>query len=160
MELDLKAEDDIILADLSQIQQIVVNLGTNALHAMEKKGGVLTIGLANVALPGADPLPGVSLPPGKYACLSVRDTGAGMSDDVRRRIFEPFFTTKAQGKGRYAACRRLRHSEGPRRGDHRGKHAGRSAPCSTSTCPGGATRRQPPSRKTKARLRAARSASF
>ena len=99
IELDLKAEDDIILADLSQIQQILVNLATNALHAMEKKGGVLTIGLANIALPGADPLPGVNLPPGKYACLSVRDTGAGMSDDVRRRIFEPFFTTKAQGKG-------------------------------------------------------------
>ncbi len=99
MELDFKAEDDIILADLSQIQQIVVNLATNASHAMEKQGGVLTIGLANVALPGADPLPGVNLPPGKYACLSVRDTGTGMSDDVRRRIFEPFFTTKAQGKG-------------------------------------------------------------
>ena len=57
MELDLKAEDDIILADLAQIQQIVVNLGTNALHAMEKKGGVLTIGLANVALPERTPCP-------------------------------------------------------------------------------------------------------
>ena len=99
MELDIRAEDDIVLADLSQIQQVLVNLAMNASYAMQKRGGVLTICLTSLALTDEGEPPGVALPPGRYVCLSVRDTGTGMAENVRLRVFEPFFTTKGQGKG-------------------------------------------------------------
>lgn len=99
MKLDIQAESATVLADPSQMQQIVVNLATNAAHAMEENGGLLAIGLTEVMLTGERPLPGVQLPPGPYVRLSMQDTGAGISEKVLGRIFEPFFTTKGPGKG-------------------------------------------------------------
>jgi len=88
-----------ILADPSQIHQVLINLCTNAAQSMEESGGILEINLEKVDLqPGdQDLLP--DLPPGPYLRLTVSDTGKGMAPEVLDRIFEPFFTTKESGKG-------------------------------------------------------------
>ncbi len=99
MNLDLRTERDSVAADPSQIQQVLMNLATNAAHAMQEKGGELTIGLAHAHFKEASSTPDGELPPGTYVKLTVRDTGKGMAEETRRRIFEPFFTTKPQGEG-------------------------------------------------------------
>ena len=87
-----------IRVDPAQLDQMVMNLTVNARDAMQS-GGVLTICTHAVRVaPGADP-PCPGMPPGAYAAIEVRDTGAGMTEEVRMRIFEPFFTTKEVGKG-------------------------------------------------------------
>ncbi|MBI9084414.1 MAG: response regulator [Desulfobacterales bacterium] len=88
-----------VMADSTQMHQIVMNLCTNAWHAMDEDRGVLEVGLAEHTgqLPTLDGLP--ALPPGHYLHLWVRDTGVGMVPDTARRIFEPFFTTKEAGHG-------------------------------------------------------------
>jgi PAS domain S-box-containing protein len=90
---------DNIMADPSQIHQIIMNLCTNAFHAMEQNGGTLTIGLQQVQVDAATAKIYPNLEPAQYARLSIHDTGTGMEDDTLRRIFEPFFTTKEPGKG-------------------------------------------------------------
>jgi CheY-like chemotaxis protein len=86
-----------VLVDPTQILQVIMNLGTNALQAMESTGGVLTVSLQGCAAPQApfeaDPTPH------PWVELTVADTGAGMPPDIRARIFEPFFTTKPKGLG-------------------------------------------------------------
>jgi PAS domain S-box-containing protein len=91
--------DATILADPTQIHQILMNLCTNAGHAMAEKGGILTVELTKTALDSdfTDRHPGTA--PGPFLKLTVSDTGEGMSPHVLDRIFEPFFTTKDQGKG-------------------------------------------------------------
>jgi PAS domain S-box-containing protein len=88
-----------ILADPTQIHQILMNLCTNAGHAMAEKGGILTVELAKTELDSdfTDRHPGTA--PGSFLKLTVSDTGEGMSPHVLDRIFEPFFTTKDQGEG-------------------------------------------------------------
>lgn len=98
MELAMNAETDAVLADPSQIQQILINLATNAADAMQQ-GGVLTVGLLNTVTEREGQIPGTELPAGTYVALTVQDTGTGMSETVRNRIFEPYFTTKQPGKG-------------------------------------------------------------
>jgi len=85
-------------ADPTQIHQIVMNLATNAYHAMEENGGELTVDLKEIEL-GRDDLIDPDMRPGLYACLSFADTGVGINKDVMNRIFDPFFTTKEIGKG-------------------------------------------------------------
>ena len=88
-----------VLADPSQIEQVILNLGVNARDAMPT-GGRLLIRTANVVLDKVQaPQIGQSLAPGDYVELSVTDTGAGMTDEIKSRIFEPFFTTKGPGEG-------------------------------------------------------------
>jgi PAS domain S-box-containing protein len=104
---------DTVLADPTQIHQILMNLCTNAAHAMREKGGVLEVGIQNVkvgnqelGLPNMESekseirnsIP-VELTPGPYLRLTVSDTGCGMSADVMDRIFDPYFTTKEKGEG-------------------------------------------------------------
>lgn len=85
-------------ADTTQLQQILINLCTNAVHAMDEKG-LLTIGLGITDLSSQDiPMP-AQLQAGKYAKLTVRDTGVGMTQEILDRIFDPFFTTKEVGVG-------------------------------------------------------------
>ncbi|MCX5865163.1 MAG: cache domain-containing protein [Deltaproteobacteria bacterium] len=96
---DIDPDCGAILANPTNIHQIVVNLCTNAFHAMEEAGGVLTVVLKNVEL-DADELAGeADLLPGQYVLLSVRDTGLGMTQETLSRIFDPYFTTKGVGKG-------------------------------------------------------------
>jgi len=88
-----------VLADATQVQQVLMNLCTNAWQAMEGRPGDITVALRDVRLDAAQALKLGALPSGAYACLSVADNGPGMDLDTQRRIFEPFFTTKAPGAG-------------------------------------------------------------
>jgi CheY-like chemotaxis protein len=89
---------DFILADPTQIHQVLMNLCTNAAHAMRVSGGVLDIALSHKVLLRND-VGQSDLPPGPYVCLAVSDTGHGMSRETMDRIFEPFFSTKGPGEG-------------------------------------------------------------
>jgi len=96
---DLSPEAPPVLADASQIHQVVMNLCTNAAHAMGDRGGRLTVRLTAQVLDAAACLALPGLRPGSYARLTVADTGHGMDAAVLARIFEPFFTTKGPGEG-------------------------------------------------------------
>ena len=96
--LDIRADCGVIKADPTQIHQIVMNLATNAYHAMEDTGGELKASLKEVELGEQDVIT-PDMIPGNYACLTVSDTGTGMDKDVTEKIFDPFFTTKEIGKG-------------------------------------------------------------
>jgi signal transduction histidine kinase/CheY-like chemotaxis protein len=96
---DIQSESGFVLADLTQLQQVVMNLCTNAAHAMGKKGGDILIGLADFSFSSAEHAPDPTMSPGLYMRLTVTDTGEGMSKEVLDRVFDPFFTTKAKGEG-------------------------------------------------------------
>ncbi len=88
-----------VYADPTQLHQVVVNLCTNAAHAMSEHGGILTVALVEKEL-GADGdprYPGIGA--GLFLELVVSDTGIGIAEEVRERLFEPFFTTKNVGEG-------------------------------------------------------------
>lgn len=87
-----------VMADPVQIHQIAMNLITNAYHALENDGGSISIHLKEIHLEG-EALIGRQIAPGRYALLTVSDTGSGIDPSVRDKIFEPYFTTKAQDKG-------------------------------------------------------------
>ncbi len=88
-----------VLADATAIHQVMMNLGTNAFHAMQDLGGVLGLRLTQVDL-GAEAILGYpNLPAGPYVRIDVSDTGHGMDEQIRQRIFEPYFTTKERGGG-------------------------------------------------------------
>ena len=88
-----------VMADPTKIHQVLMNLCTNAAHAMQKNGGVLEVNLTDVDVDPAFAEKHPGLPPGSYVRLIVSDTGHGMSEFVRDRIFDPFFTTKEKGEG-------------------------------------------------------------
>lgn len=96
---EMKASDDRVRASAVELQQIFMNLATNAARAMSKKGGILTISLGD-SNPGTD-LSAIDpeIGPGEYIQIEVRDTGAGMKPEILKRIFEPFFTTGNVGEG-------------------------------------------------------------
>ena len=99
---NIKVQSDIggthtkVLADPPQLHQIVMNLCTNAFHAMLGSGGVMTVALGEETVSDNEQL---GLSAGRYCVLSVADTGCGIEPDVMKRIFEPFFTTKPVGQG-------------------------------------------------------------
>jgi len=88
-----------ILADPTQVYQVIMNLCTNAFHAMEHSGGVLAIGVEMRAIDSSTPSVGRQLKPGEYVELTVSDTGTGIGPDIIDKIFDPYFTTKGVGKG-------------------------------------------------------------
>ncbi len=88
-----------VMADPTQIHQLIINLCTNAAHAMQDSGGELIVSLADKPLEKAALLHPGDQPPGDYLHLSVDDTGCGMEPKIIERIFDPFFTTKKQGEG-------------------------------------------------------------
>jgi PAS domain S-box-containing protein len=88
-----------ILADSTQIHQVLMNLGTNACYAMKDTSGRLEVRLERMVVDGALAATHPQLHPGVYARVSFSDTGSGMSPATLRRIFEPFFTTKPPGAG-------------------------------------------------------------
>ena len=99
MNLAITTGDDYVVANPTQVQQILMNLATNAAHAMPEHGGQLTIGVSSVTFPHQNVLPDPDMEPGTYVKLTMQDTGVGMTKEVRQRIFEPFFTTKKPGEG-------------------------------------------------------------
>jgi len=88
-----------IIADPTQIHQLLMNLCTNAFHAMEQTGGVLSISLKIQELASSELQQYPNIKPGQFVVLSVSDTGPGVPSQIRDRIFDPYFTTKAVGKG-------------------------------------------------------------
>ena len=87
-----------VIADATQIHQIVMNLATNAYHSMEEKGGRLTVDLTHVEMDETTAQQ-ADLAPGHFACLSVLDTGSGIEKSILEKIFDPYFTTKKKDKG-------------------------------------------------------------
>ena len=97
--LNFGQEEHIILGNATQIHQMIINLGTNAAHAMQERGGKLTVELDSIHLPNdVSPIHG-DLAPGRFIHLVVRDTGCGIAPGQLERIFDPFFTTKEIGQG-------------------------------------------------------------
>ena len=99
VELSLAQTGLVAYANPTDMQQVVLNLGSNAAHAMREHGGVLTISLEARAVGTTQKSTAGVLDPGEYLCLSVTDTGTGIPAHVRARMFEPFFTTKPTGEG-------------------------------------------------------------
>ncbi len=93
------ASDSMALVDPTQIHQVIMNLCTNAYHAMHESGGLLEIGVKDVELDDLYARHSLGVRPGPYLRISVSDTGCGMEREVMDRIFEPYFTTKEIGKG-------------------------------------------------------------
>lgn len=96
---EICSDPALILADPTQIQQILMNLCTNSAHAMEKDGGMLTVRLENYTIDPAEAQIEEGIHAGEYLRLSVADTGHGIDGRVLERIFDPYFTTKGPGKG-------------------------------------------------------------
>jgi PAS domain S-box-containing protein len=95
---DLRAESA-VMADPTQIHQVLMNLGANAGLAMEDHGGTFELTTEDVVLGDREMVRLPGLAPGQFVRLSVRDTGTGMTPAVLSRVFEPFFTTRARGEG-------------------------------------------------------------
>ncbi len=91
-------ECGLVMADPTQVHQIIMNLITNAYHAMQETGGTLEVGLDEVDLTSEE-ITDPEIDPGPYACLTVADSGIGMEKSTLERIFDPYFTTKEKGKG-------------------------------------------------------------
>jgi len=88
-----------VLSDPTQIHQVLINLCSNAGHAMQDGGGVLEVKLDEVEIDSDDPALSDDMQPGRYQILTVSDTGHGIDASLKERIFDPFFTTKGPGKG-------------------------------------------------------------
>lgn len=97
IKLNIKSESGLILGDPVQIEQVFLNLCTNAAHAMPK-GGILDVDLCDFSISESGENK-TAIKPGSYMRLEVRDTGAGISPDIMDKIFDPFFTTKKPGEG-------------------------------------------------------------
>jgi PAS domain S-box-containing protein len=100
IRIDFTPDPDLwaVQADAGQLEQVLMNLAVNARDAMPG-GGTLRITTANCTLTAPQPAVPRAVQPGAYVCITVADTGCGITPDVREHIFEPFFTTKSRGKG-------------------------------------------------------------
>lgn len=98
VKLDIKDETLVVDADLVQFDQILINLATNARDAMPS-GGTLTIGVDAIEMDSEFIKANGFGRTGRYALITVSDTGTGMDEETKKRIFEPFFTSKEEGKG-------------------------------------------------------------
>jgi signal transduction histidine kinase/DNA-binding response OmpR family regulator len=96
---DIDSETNLILADPTQIQQVIMNLCANAYHAMEEKDGTLSVALKNTVFTERDLVAIPNAQPGDFVQFSIGDTGSGIAPEIRERIFDPYFTTKETGKG-------------------------------------------------------------
>ena len=96
---EIKQDSGMVLTDPTQMHQVLMNLCTNAAHAMREKGGVLKVGFDNVEFDSKEEAQNPDLSPGPYVRLTVGDTGHGMDPAILERIFDPYFTTKEMGDG-------------------------------------------------------------
>jgi signal transduction histidine kinase/ActR/RegA family two-component response regulator len=96
---DIRSKSDVVMADPTQIHQVLMNLYNNAAYSLKEGGGNITVALDNIELVEGKMsiYPGMS--PGKYLRLSVSDTGQGIQPDILDKIFDPYFTTKKIGEG-------------------------------------------------------------
>ncbi len=102
LQLKLSGKPIEVPVDMVQVRQAAINLIANAIQAISSQGGqvIVSVGLQEVAPETVvDPWNQGWLPPGRYACITVRDNGCGMDEDTAARIFDPFFTTKPEGRG-------------------------------------------------------------
>ncbi len=101
IEIRYREDEDLpmVMANPTQIHQIVINLCTNAAHAMESRGGVLDIRVSRFMKNGNPHDGSQDLEQGHYVCISIKDTGDGISPELLDKIFVPYFTTKQTGKG-------------------------------------------------------------
>ncbi len=88
----------VINADTTQLQQVMINVCTNAVHAMDEKG-LLRVGLEDVEVVAGEITVIANYQPGRYAKLTISDTGTGMNKETIDKVFDPFFTTKDVGQG-------------------------------------------------------------
>jgi PAS domain S-box-containing protein len=96
---NIPSDSGAVLADPTQLQQVLLNLCTNAYHAMREGGGVLGISVSKVEVASDDYVTNLGISPGKYLRVEISDTGCGMDKDTQERIFDPYFTTKEKGEG-------------------------------------------------------------
>lgn len=99
IKVNIKNKEVYVSGDITQLEQAIMNICTNAVHALKNQQGVVSLELDKITLSKSKALSLGGLDEGEYAYLTVHDTGTGMSKDIIKRIFEPFFTTKEQGKG-------------------------------------------------------------
>lgn len=103
INVDLKThfpdKTNLILADPTQINQVIMNLSTNAFHAMKDTGGLLTISLSNIAIDAEAKDQYPELDAGDYVKLTISDSGHGMDEETIKQIFDPYFTTKKKEEG-------------------------------------------------------------
>jgi two-component system, cell cycle sensor histidine kinase and response regulator CckA len=97
LKMDLQQNLPAVLGNPAQIQQVIMNLITNASEAIGERGGVVTIATSEVQVEGGSSANVQGLRSGVWLCVS--DTGCGMTEEIRARIFDPFFTTKFAGRG-------------------------------------------------------------
>jgi PAS domain S-box-containing protein len=95
---DIKS-DSLIMGNATQVHQVLMNLCTNAAHAMEDSGGVLIVKLKDVVVKKENSLNTLGLSPGDYVEIAVADTGVGIAPEIIGSIFDPYFTTKDSGEG-------------------------------------------------------------
>lgn len=100
IQIHYKIDEDcpMVMADPSRIHQIIMNLATNAFHAMEENGGRFEISLTRISS-GSGHVSVDGLMPGDYLCLKVSDTGAGIPEEIQEKVFGPYFSTKPEDKG-------------------------------------------------------------
>jgi CheY-like chemotaxis protein len=99
LRLSFDCEHDAVLADPTQMQQVLMNLCTNAAHAMTPEGGAIDIAMSEKVVGRQDKGIFPDLPAGAYLCIIIRDSGCGIEKEDLPRIFDPFFTTKGVGVG-------------------------------------------------------------
>jgi signal transduction histidine kinase/ActR/RegA family two-component response regulator len=101
IEINSSVEEDcgLIKGDPTQIHQVIMNLSTNAYHALQETGGKLEVSLKEINLNYEESLQRVGIKVGRHLELTVKDNGHGMTSQVLERIFDPYYTTKKQGKG-------------------------------------------------------------
>ena len=96
---NLAKDAGVVNADPTQMHQVIMNLATNAGHAMQEDGGALEVSLANVELDDLSASKHLDLTAGSYLRLTVSDTGHGITSEIMERIFDPYYTTKDTGEG-------------------------------------------------------------
>jgi PAS domain S-box-containing protein len=99
IEVDVAPDTGVIFADPTQIHQLLMNLCTNAYHAMEATGGTLSVTVNTKLLAEEDLIGAPHVQPGEFVHLTISDTGGGIAAEIRHKIFDPYFTTKETGKG-------------------------------------------------------------
>ncbi|MGD0231787.1 MAG: ATP-binding protein [Syntrophorhabdales bacterium] len=125
IRMNLQSEAGFVPADPIQMQQVIMNFCTNAAYAMRRRGGRISIDLADFSFSSAEDAPDPTMSPGFYTKLSIQDTGVGMSPETIEHIFDPFFTTKAGRRGDGTrSFRGSRYRGEPWRYSHRVERAG------------------------------------